>query len=152
MSKSQNYISGFEILKIPYYPLPDNAVPVGFTKGNNRSQVLVLVRATDIPDHLPLLKKILRSIDCDLEEDVAFAILQESETYPIMSDPSMKDNKIICIFGIPPERIGTATDRERGVLRFETTTVIAGPSLEEMSKKPAAKRQLWGFLKEVFHS
>jgi DNA polymerase III psi subunit len=146
----QNYISQDTGISIPLYTWSDKLFPTDRLKGNNTRGVLVLARSEDIPQHLLLLKKILRSVSCDFDKDIAFATIQEGEEYAMLADEKFMQNSICLIFGIPLRAVGIAVEIQSNLLEFDGLTIIRAPALSELESSPESKRELWSYLKRTF--
>lgn len=148
----QNYISNDMRFEVPLYSWEDAQLPKDKLQGNNEQGVLVLCLADDIPDHLVLLKKILRSVGCDFEQDIAFATMRSGERYALLSDEAVLNNRVMIAFGIPLTSLGFSAWTGAGLFQFEDITVIHAPDLATLESSPEAKRDLWASLKYVFNT
>ncbi len=95
------------------------------------------------PDDEDLLRKICTALKADFNEDVH--VYQADQFLNIsFSSLTYEELKLIISFGVPPSDLGIWIDITMGRVRFlEAYAFILTPSLEELSKSPVAKKQLW---------
>ncbi|MDX1407083.1 MAG: hypothetical protein R3330_03090 [Saprospiraceae bacterium] len=112
--------------------------------------MLVLADAADAPAHLTLLKKILRAIGHDFDQDIWFATLESSESYRLLSSDVLQSVRTVLMFGIPPGNVGIRVHGAQRILQYDGFRVIMAPALSVLAEDGNQKRALWNLLQEVF--
>jgi len=118
--------------------------------GNNTKRLLVLANTADVPEHLGFLKKILRSVDFDFEQDILFATISPEESFNLLNSTLIQDVATLMLFGVPPKCIGLHVYDARRLLVFDRFRVLLAPSLATLVSDAEQKRALWGLLKNAF--
>ena len=118
--------------------------------GNNARKMLVLANAHDIPAHLALLKKILRAINCDFDQDILFATAGTDESIRLLNTPLIKECETLFLFGIPPQNVGVRVHSTQRILHFTSFRILLAPALSVLAGDDNQKRALWSLLKQAF--
>ena len=105
-----------------------------------------------ISGHLAFLKKILRSVDLDFDQDIHFLSVPSDLQSVMISDPQISMYRKVILFGIRPTQIGIhANDSPPcGLFQFEGFDCLTAPTLDEIESTPEYKKQLWDGLKQIF--
>lgn len=141
-------------MKYPYYFWPETPIPWADCAGSNAKRTLILSVSAETAGNLPLLKKILRAIDLDFDEDIHFLYTPDNFQTQLMADPHLGSYRRLILFGISPSQVGIPSrgTAECQVFHFEKCVCIAAPSLDDIEKKPEQKKVLWSALKMVFQN
>jgi hypothetical protein len=92
-----------------------------------------------------LLRKICSALKADFDKEVSFYLFTENE------QPSeiilQSHQSLIMSFGVPPSSLGLWIDLNAPGIRYmESFAFILTTRIDELSKSPTAKKQLWGFM------
>lgn len=141
-------------MKYSYYFWPEMALPWPQCSGANHKNTLVLILDADAEGYLSFLKKILRAVDLDFDEDIHFLPASEHLDIRLISDPQIDAYRNVVLFGIRPSQIGIRDADKAGccVFQFEKLVCVSAPSLADIEKYPDHKKHLWSALKQVFQS
>jgi hypothetical protein len=130
------------------------ALPWPQCAGANTKNTLVLILDADAAGYLSFLKKILRAVDLDFDEDIHFLPAPENLETQLMADPQIASYSKLVLFGIRPSQIGIRDADKAGccVFQFEKLVCVSAPSLADIDKFPNHKKHLWSALKQAFQS
>lgn len=141
-------------MNFTYYSWPETAFHWSDMQGANGKRALVICEDSDAAENLPFLKKILRSVDLDFDQDIHFTLVKSDVNIQLLSDPKMNAYDNLILFGIQPSQIGIAGGDRTGctMFQFEKVTCVATPRLSELNANAEHKKQLWSALKQMFQS
>lgn len=141
-------------MDFPYYSWPEATLSWSTVQGSNNKRALVICEDSDVAENLPFLKKILRSVDLDFDQDIHFIPVEANLNMHLLSSPGMKAYHNLILFGIQPSQIGIIGGDRPGctMFQFETLTCVASPRLSELNSHSEHKKQLWSALKQLFQS
>lgn len=134
----------------PYYDISEHAFPKERIIGNNSKRLLVLSFPDDFDKNGVLLKKILRAVDFDFEQDISFLTVEPNEQIGFMQSVELKNYDTVILFGVTLPQIGLSIQTKRTLFRLENLTLILSQTLGVISENAQAKRELWGHLQQVF--
>lgn len=139
-------------MNFSYYFWPDTPFSWSAVQGANHKRVFVICEDSEVAENLPFLKKVLRSVDMDFDQDVHFTLVSPEIKVQLLSDPQMQAYDHLILFGIRPSQIGITGGDKAGcsMFQFEKITCIAAPRLSELNSNADHKKQLWSALKHLF--
>lgn len=108
--------------------------------------LVIVTREKILGENEELLRKICSALKADFERDVSFFEPTDNE----QSSDQLNHNdqvKLIMSFGVSPSTLGLWIDLNSSGIRFlESFTFILTIGIDELSKSPNTKKQLWGFM------
>jgi hypothetical protein len=139
------------LVETPGAAVPEK-IPVRML-GNNRKNIIVIVRHEDIPvlpdEELNFLTTILAACKLGVE-DIALvnaAATNENGLQTLITDAG----RIVLLFGTDPLSIGLPINFPPFQLQqFNQRTYLYSPTLNEIEKDKALKSKLWTSLKNLF--
>ncbi|HUR31027.1 MAG TPA: hypothetical protein VMZ69_06315, partial [Saprospiraceae bacterium] len=98
-------------------------------------------------DDEDLLQKICTALKANYPDDI-FKFQLDPLKDTSLSSMNESDLKLVLSFGISPSHLGIWMDINSGGIRhLESFSFILTSTLEELSKSPSAKKQLWSSMK-----
>lgn len=139
-------------MNFQYYFWPEEHFPWTHCSGANAKSTLVLSSGSEVAQSLPFLKKILRAVDLDFDQDIHFLSTSADLQIQLLSVPQFDAYEKLLLFGLKPSQIGILSGDHAGcqVFQFERLTCVSAPALAEIEAQAVQKKQLWVALKQVF--
>jgi hypothetical protein len=141
-------------MKVPFYTQETTKIRLEGCTGLNKKNILLITTKAEIPDQLPFLKKVMRAVDIDFDEDLHFCISEDDLSVTALSDERVLAYDKLISFGFHASQLGIQ-DKDLPssvVCYFERITCLIAPLLRDIAEEPRQKKQLWSALKEVFHT
>lgn len=108
--------------------------------------LLITARDKISGENEELLRKICLALKADFDKDVSFYQVTENDQPSDLLNHEHQI-KLIMSFGVLPSTFGLWIDLNAPGIRFlESFVFILTTSIDELSKSPNAKKQLWGFM------
>jgi len=141
-------------MNLPFYSHDASPIRHEDCTGSNKRNILLIITRQDIPDQIPFVKKVLRAVEIDFDEDIHLYIQEKTTALSVLSDPKVLAHDTLIVFGLKPSQLGIYDSDQFScqICSFEKITCLLAPPLHEIASAPELKKQLWDRLKEIFHA